>query len=398
MRSRSACRRRHRSRSRRLDVSGAELVLGPLLRYAGTESATFWVETSAPCEVEILGHRTRTFAVEGHHYALLLVDDLEPASVAYDVRLDGGLVWPPDDGRPQPVVHTRNHERQVRLVFGSCRVGGPQPTELTAQWPEELKALGIDALWTYSKLQRGEPEWPDGVLLLGDQVYADEVSPETLEFIRSRRSTEAARRADRRLRGVLAALPRVVVGARHPLAALDRADDDDLRRPRRDRRLEHLLAAGWRRCGRRQWWEERITGAFMAYWIYQHIGNLSPPELEAERTLTWSRRGARRRSAAARARARVGSRVGGEPLGLLPRLRRLAAARARLARGARAGRGAAGDGRRGGVGLDRRALARGVRPSRDREHAAGLPAERHPPPRGVERGALRRALGRSSRS
>ena len=31
------------------------LVLGPLLRYAGTESATFWVETSAPCEVEILG-------------------------------------------------------------------------------------------------------------------------------------------------------------------------------------------------------------------------------------------------------------------------------------------------------------------------------------------------------
>ena len=33
-----------------------DLVLGPLLRYAGTESATFWVETSAPCEVEILGH------------------------------------------------------------------------------------------------------------------------------------------------------------------------------------------------------------------------------------------------------------------------------------------------------------------------------------------------------
>ena len=28
------------------------------------------------------------------------------------------------------------------------------------------------------------------------------------------------------------------------------------------------------------WWEARITGAFMAYWIYQHLGNLSPPELE----------------------------------------------------------------------------------------------------------------------
>src|SRR5690242_6608588 len=78
-----------------------ELVLGPLLRYAGTESATFWVETSAACEVEVLGHRARTFAVEGHHYALVLVEDLEPASViAYDVRLDGRLVWPVEDGRP----------------------------------------------------------------------------------------------------------------------------------------------------------------------------------------------------------------------------------------------------------------------------------------------------------
>jgi len=94
----------------------AELVLGPLLRYAGTESATFWVETSAPCVVEILGHRSPTFTVEGHHYALLLVDDLEPASVTpYDVRLDRVPVWPPDDGRPRPVVHTRDHERQVRL-------------------------------------------------------------------------------------------------------------------------------------------------------------------------------------------------------------------------------------------------------------------------------------------
>jgi hypothetical protein len=28
------------------------------------------------------------------------------------------------------------------------------------------------------------------------------------------------------------------------------------------------------------WWEERIIGAFMSYWVYQHLGNLSPRELE----------------------------------------------------------------------------------------------------------------------
>src|SRR5512146_567858 len=160
-----------------------ELLLGPLLRYAGTKSATFWVETSGACEVEVLGKRGRTFGVEGHHYALILVEDLEPGSVIeYDVRLDGRVVWPPDDGRPAPAVHTRSGERRVRLVFGSCRIGDPQPTA------DEFPESGIDALWTYARqLQRGEVEWPDALLLLGDQVYADEVSPATIEFIRGRR-------------------------------------------------------------------------------------------------------------------------------------------------------------------------------------------------------------------
>ena len=33
-------------------------------------------------------------------------------------------------------------------------------------------------------------EWPDLLLLLGDQVYADECSPRTKEFIRARRDTD----------------------------------------------------------------------------------------------------------------------------------------------------------------------------------------------------------------
>ncbi len=35
----------------------------------------------------------------------------------------------------------------------------------------------------------------------------------------------------------------------------------------------------------KSWWDDRITGAFMSYWIYQHIGNLSPPELAEEELL-----------------------------------------------------------------------------------------------------------------
>ena len=70
-----------------------ELVLGPLLRYAGETDATIWVETDAPCAVEVttngLAHASPTFTVEGHHYALIRLTDLEPASLhEYSVSLD----------------------------------------------------------------------------------------------------------------------------------------------------------------------------------------------------------------------------------------------------------------------------------------------------------------------
>jgi PhoD-like phosphatase len=260
----------------------ADLVLGPLLRYAGTESATVWVETTEPCEVEVLGTRLRTHAVEGHHYALVLVEGLEPGSVMpYEVRLDGRPVWPPDDGRPAPAVHTRHGEPHVRLVFGSCRVGNPQPSP-----HEPVPEVGIDALWAYSRqLQRGEVEWPDAVLLLGDQVYADEVSPETAAYIRSRRGTDRPPGeevadfeeytrlyreswSDPDIRWLLSTVPSVMI-----------FDDHDVND---DWNISWRWVAEMREQG---WWDARITGAFMSYWLYQHIGNLSPPELAEDELL-----------------------------------------------------------------------------------------------------------------
>ena len=167
----------------------ATLVLGPLLRYVGSKSATVWVETDQPVEVDVLGHRARTFAVDGHHYGLVVVDGLEPGSVVpYEVRLDGVAVWPPADGRPPCAIHTRRGERQARLIFGSCRVGAPQRAPYTLAPAENPLGLGVDALWAYSRqLQQGAASWPDALVLLGDQVYADEVPPETAAFIRARR-------------------------------------------------------------------------------------------------------------------------------------------------------------------------------------------------------------------
>jgi len=33
---------------------------------------------------------------------------------------------------------------------------------------------------------------------------------------------------------------------------------------------------------RKHWWYERAVGGIMTYWIYQHIGNLSPRDLDEE--------------------------------------------------------------------------------------------------------------------
>jgi hypothetical protein len=40
-----------------------------------------------------------------------------------------------------------------------------------------------------------------------------------------------------------------------------------------------------RKMRTKPWWERRIVGAFMSYWIYQHLGNLSPRELAADELL-----------------------------------------------------------------------------------------------------------------
>jgi hypothetical protein len=264
----------------------AGLVLGPLLRYTGSTQATVWVETDAPCEVAVLDTRQRTFCVEGHHYALVVLSDLDEGSVRpYAVHLDGERAWPPDDGRPPSTIHTREHERRARLVFGSCRVGDPQRPPYTLEPSEHHLGFGIDALWALSRrLQSAqEDEWPDCLLLLGDQIYADETSEQTRAFIRARRETtlppgeqvadfeEYARLyreswSDPDIRWLLATVPSTMI-----------FDDHDVHD-------DWNISEAWvREMRATSWWDERITGAFMSYWLYQHIGNLSPPELAGER-------------------------------------------------------------------------------------------------------------------
>ena len=125
----------------------ARLVLGPLLRHVSATTATIWVETDAPCTVEVLGHRTPTFTVCDHHYALVIVEGLEPGTTTpYEVRLDGERCWPPPASRFPPSVIRTLDGGPLRILFGSCRAAAPHEPPWSLELDHDERARGVDAL------------------------------------------------------------------------------------------------------------------------------------------------------------------------------------------------------------------------------------------------------------
>ncbi len=255
----------------------AQLVLGPLLRYVDETRATVWVETDAPCEVEVLGDQARTFAVEGHHYALVCISGLEPASsTEYEVRLDGERRWPePESPYPPSVIRTPATGEALELAFGSCRIAVPHEPPHALTKDEDPEGRELDALVALGERMRGESDsrWPDVLLFLGDQVYADEISPATKERISARRGPETDPQeevadfeeytwlyreswADPPIRWLLSTVPTVMI-----------FDDHDVHD-------DWNTSWAWVQSMRRKpWWHERMVGAGISYWLYQHLGN-----------------------------------------------------------------------------------------------------------------------------
>ena len=253
------------------------LLLGPLLRFVGDGRATVWVETDVPCEVEVLGCTARTFRVAGHSYAIVLVTGLpEQGRTPYEVHLDGERAWPePGSAYPPSVIRSRPVDGPVRLAFGSCRVAGPL----------DDSSSGVDALHALAERMRTQDvaDWPDELLLVGDQVYADEnIDPQTRAFIESRRDPTVGAGPEvadveeytrlyqhswspEPIRWLLSTLPTAMV-----------FDDHDVRD-------DWNTSRAWRDAmSRLDWWQDRIEAGLMTYWLYQHLGNQPPDDLVAD--------------------------------------------------------------------------------------------------------------------
>lgn len=193
-------------------------------------------------------------------------------------------MWPrPGSPFPPSVIPTRGPagERAQRIVFGSCRY-------VKLADPKQARRYSLDALDAYATrmVTRSPEEWPTVLLLLGDQVYADELTPQTRRRIAGRRGDDARSRgwpddeivgfdeyaglyhdswSDPEVRWMLSTVPTAMI-----------FDDHDVRD-------DWNTSGTWRaQIAQKPWWRERVRAGLASYWVYQHLGNLSPAELEAD--------------------------------------------------------------------------------------------------------------------
>lgn len=286
------------------------LILGPILRHVTETTATIWVETSGPCDVSVLGSSTQTFTVQGHHYALVVVEGLTPdTTTGYNVAVNGGVVWPrPDDPFAPPTIRTLGGTTQ-RMIFGSCRAAAPHEPPYSLELDNDPRGRGVDSLRAHGlrMLHSPQEEWPTLMVLVGDQVYADDPSPKVQRRLWHRRSKRCQQdqidhdhnhddRPDEGPDDGPHGKPDDIVGGFEQYTWLYRESwTSDVERwmmsvvPSAMIFDDHDVIDDWNISERwvtdirsEPWWDNHIIGAMMSYWIYQHLGNQSPAQIADE--------------------------------------------------------------------------------------------------------------------
>ncbi len=165
---------------------------------------------------------------------------------------------------------------RLRAIFGSCRYPKTEVKKIE-------KKLKHDALDSYATRMAGCPidEWPDALILLGDQLYADELPPDEQRRVNRRRHSRHGDRppdevvsfaeyerlyrhswGDPEIRWLMSTVATAMI-----------FDDHDIRD-------DWNTSASWRaKMATTPWWRDRIRAGLASYWVYQHLGNLSPAEL-----------------------------------------------------------------------------------------------------------------------
>ncbi len=270
--------------------------VGPLVRAVSAESAAVWCEWTEAGEVELVAvpeqaaqeqiampltrsTRARTICVGGHHYTLFHLTGLQPASwYAYTlapISVSGEPAAVASSSFPSPgqrliqcfrTLDLPGEGQPLRVAYGSCR-------NLSAPGPDALSAFGT---WLQTTFDERETLWPRLLLLIGDQIYADEglrrrkkaansdqrkpvksaLPPGAHSFEEFTALYEEAWMEDAGVRQALAALPTYMI-----------FDDHEITN-------SWNIAPSWLGQALRRGLEQTLVDGLVAYWLYQGWGNL----------------------------------------------------------------------------------------------------------------------------
>jgi len=269
------------------------LRIGPLVRAMSTNTVVLWAELSQPCELQIqitptdisdtstgseIRVTTTTTQVGEHYYIAPQIQGLLPSTwytySLFTVPDNEELTSKSSVGLLQcfrtfdlPETDTVDEQRELRIAYGSCRKAEQDPTD----------AFHAFGLWLKQQHAQREESWPHLLLLIGDQIYADQPSAELLRshphlhegaqtFADYTLFYEHAWANDPDVQQALAVIPTFMMFDDHEIC--------------NDWNVDPI----WRNKAIRDGKEQMLVDGLVAYWVYQGWGNLAQ-DAEADHPL-----------------------------------------------------------------------------------------------------------------
>ena len=269
-----------------------DLRVGPFVRAIRPDAVTIWTEWSHPCEVTLtvtdaeqepssFAICVRTVTVGGRYYALSQLEGLQPATwYTYRVGASTPKVASVSFAEETNVQCFRtldlpDAQNTLRLAYGSCR---------------KLSVSGIDALnafgsWLIASIEQRDSVWPHLLLLIGDQIYADDFTGRRKQKRFHARPDPAAQPvetqsfedfalmyleawAEQGIRQVFAVLPTYMIFDDHEISN------------------GWNTSSTWRAYALQHGFERTLVDGLVAYWVYQGWGNIGMQPADEHALLT----------------------------------------------------------------------------------------------------------------
>lgn len=303
------------------------IVTGPIVRFVSSNRATVWLEMrkhhsvvlhvtdGSDPKVKKVSDVFHTTQVGTRFFVMPYIKGLKPSTI-YKYRIEmADVSADPLSKRPRSAKQLRRHKKRrvdnltsaglmfketvfrtlpkrgtesLELAFGSCR-----------KWRGGADSkVGADAMALYAQSLREREPYPHLMLLLGDQIYADDVSPEASKIIEAVRDksvdvpTSLESISDSRKKGginkfhlltftefghlysvawnepevrkLLANIPTFMIFDDHEIT-------DDW----------NISGSWYEQMRRTKGWTSAIVDGLAAYWVYQGWGNIDPLSVDA---------------------------------------------------------------------------------------------------------------------